>query len=238
MSLRDHLRKAASLIVELPPEEPSAPQPQSEATELPTSDANLDALLAELENKAAPGPTKTVEEIVRDAAGPNLDQIEVDAATTAKLSLDGSVDFAAIYRQASLPATPFDAEQFLEMLSSLPQELPLDTKRSTVKVSLNALGKTTGTTPDTIVADASRKLAALASYLDSLGKLTNEQVAKAEQEIAEFQARIEERRKAIQSAQQLLFETTQRCTVESDRLDDVLEFFSLDVPPSKYASTP
>jgi hypothetical protein len=144
----------------------------------------------------------------------------------------------AIYRHASLPPAPFTAEQFLEMLSSLPQELPLDTKRSTVKVSLNALGKTTGTTPDTIVADASRKLAALASYLDSLGTLTKEQVAAAEQEIAELQARIEDRRKSMQAAQQLLFETTQRCTAESERLDDVLEFFSLDVAPSKYAENP
>ncbi len=231
MSLRESLRKAASLIVELPPEAPREEVVDS------TSDAHLDDLLAELENKAA-GPTRTVEEIVRDAEGPNLDQIQVDAGAAPELTADGSVDFEAIYRQASLPTTPFSAEQFLEMLASLPQELPLDTKRSTVKVSLNALGRTTGTTPDTIVADASRKLAALASYLDSLGALTKAQVATAEQEIADLQARIEDRRKAMQASQQLLFETTQRCTAETDRLDDVLEFFSLDVPPSKYAAIP
>src|SRR5688500_10229679 len=104
MSLRDSLRKAASLIVELPPEQPRAPKAPVAEGGISSSDSNLEALLAELENNAAPAQTRTVEEIVRNAAGPNLDQIQVDAASP-KLAADGNVDFEAIYRQASLPTS-------------------------------------------------------------------------------------------------------------------------------------
>lgn len=234
MSLRDSLGKAARLLFVLPPEEP---KPAPDSATVGETDGELDSLLAELGRKqeAPTAPTRTVEEIVREAAGPNLDQIRVDSSTTAALITDGVVDFGAIYTAAALPPAPFTAEQLLEMLTALPHELPLETRRSTVRVSLNALGKSMGATPDTIVADASRKLTALASYLDDLSKRTAAEVAAAEAEIVELQARIEARRQSIQSAQQTLFQTTQRCTAESDRLDDVLEFFSLDVAPSKYA---
>ncbi len=108
------------------------------------------------------GTAKTVEQIVRETEGPNLDAITVAAsASPPVMTADGATDFSAIYRQANLPAAPFTAEQMLEMLASLPQELPLDTKRQTVKVTLGAMGKAIGATPETIVADASRKLAAL-----------------------------------------------------------------------------
>src|SRR5262249_24560019 len=145
---------------------------------------------------------------------------------------EAAVDFPAIYAQAALPRAGFTAEQMLEMLASMPQELPLETKRATVKVCLNALGKSMGATPDSIVADATRKLAALNSYVENLDRQTGEFVKGAETEIATLQAQIEERRRAIQDAKMTLTQATQRCEAEGDRLDDVLEFFSLDVPPS------
>jgi hypothetical protein len=234
MSLRSTLRKAAGLLVELPPDPPGdAP---------PATAAELDQLLAELESNSPPppggpaGPTKTVEQIVRDAAGPNLDEIQVTASALAPVvAPDGKVDFSPIYQQSGLPASPFTAEQMLEMLTSLPPELPLDTRRQTVKVTLGAMGKTIGATPETIVTDASRKLAALAAYEERLTQETTEFVSAAELEIAALQAQIEQKRAAIQVARQKLDQTSRMCDSESDRLDEVLEFFSLDVPPSKYA---
>ena len=183
----------------------------------------------------APSPvaTKTAEQIVRDADGPNLEDIKVDVA---KANAGGPTNSAAIYSAAKLPPAPFAAEQMLDMLASLPAELPLDTKRQTVKVTLGALGKTMGATPETIVADASRKIAALAAYVEHLSKRTDGFVADGEREIATLQAQIEEKRKAIANARQELTRALQLCDAESDRLDDVLEFFSLDVPPSKYAA--
>jgi hypothetical protein len=236
MALRDTLRKAAGLLVELPPGAESLP-PKAGG---PTTAAEVDRLLAELgdtEGGAAAGATKTVDQIVREAPGPNLDEIKVaDASLEPIVGGDGKADFGPIYRQSGLPPAPFTAEQMLEMLASLPPELPLDTKRQTVKVTLNAMGKTIGATPETIVADASRKLAALTAYMDHLTKETADSAAAAQQEITALQAQIEEKRRSIETAQQKQAQMRQLCDAESDRLDDVLEFFSLDLPPSKYAA--
>jgi hypothetical protein len=185
---------------------------------------------------AEAGPTKTVEQIVQDTEGPKLDEITLPAGNLPSLKTqDGKTDFALIYKQAHLPDSPFTAEQMLDMLNSLPQELPLDTKRQTVKVTLTSMGKTLGVTPETIVADASRKLSALNAYVEQLTKQTTEFVSSAEKEIADLLARIEEKRSAILAAKNQQSESTKLCSAESDRLDDVLEFFSLDVAPSKYA---
>src|SRR5262245_26620185 len=203
MGLKDALRKAAGLIVELPPEEPSPA--------VPAGDSSADQLFAELEKKAGPAPTKTVEQILQESQGPNLDEVRVpSSAATVSVAPDGTIDFAAIYSQANLPPATFTAEQMLDMLGSLPQELPLETKRQTVKVALNALGKTMGATPESIVADATRKLAALNSYIENLNKQTGDFVATAEAEIAGLQAQIEERRKAIQDGKVKLMSATQR----------------------------
>jgi acyl transferase domain-containing protein len=238
------MRKAAELVVELPPEEP----PNSEET-LPNpmgtvASSATDKMWAELERAAQnrpqtppeSPPTKTVEQIVREEPGPNLDQIKVTSAPLPQVvAADGTINYAAIYQAANLPAVPFTAEQVLEMITALPTELPLEIKRQTLRVSINAIGKTIGATPENIVADASRKLAALAAYTEHLSQLTGEFTSKAELKIAGLQAQIEETRKAISAAQQKQAQETQACTNESNRLDDVLEFFSMDVPPSKYA---
>ena len=79
MALRDTLRRAAGLLVELPPEE-AASKPGASAAE-------LEELLAELDSGSSSsgrGKTKTVEQIVTDTEGPNLDEIEAKAAATAR----------------------------------------------------------------------------------------------------------------------------------------------------------
>jgi gas vesicle protein len=234
MALRDALRKAAGLLVELPPE--TAP-PQGKATA-----AEVSELLAELESgskpvQSKPGPTKTVDQIVREAEGPNLDEIgSLTTSSAPAVGADGKVDFGPVYAQSDLPVAPFTAEQMLDMLSSLPPELPLDTKRQTVRVTLEAMGRSLGATPETIVADASRKLAALTAYAEQLSTETASFVAATEQEVSALQAQIEEKRQAALAAQRKQEEAQQLCDAESERLDDVLEFFSLDVPPSKYAA--
>ena len=100
------------------------------------------------------------------------------------------------------------------------------------------MGRSIGATPETIVADASRKLAALAAYTDNLSKQTAETISAAQREIADLEAQIGEKRRAMTGAQEQLAQALQVCHAESDQLDDVLEFFSLDVPPSKHSGTP
>ncbi len=240
MGLHDALRKAAGLLVELPPEEPEPVAAPAPGEDLDAKLAAVDARLKGLQagGPVPPAPTKTVEQIVRDAPGPNLDQIRVAPEPDdepAPAAAGGPSDFAPIYKRAGLPETPFTAEQMLDMMASLPADLPIEVKRQTVKVTLGALGKSIGATPETIVADASRKLAALASYSEALGKHTTEVISRTNFEIAALQAQIEEKRKAIQAAQAKNARITEACNAESGRLDDVLEFFSLDVPPSRHA---
>ena len=213
MDMRAKLRKAAGLFVNLPDEEPSARD----------------------EEREMPAP-RTVEQLARDTAGPNLDEIHFSAASGAlPVMAQGAVDFAQIYAQAGLPETPFTAEEMVGMLHSLPAELPLAMKRQTVNVTLNAMGKSIGATPETVVLDASRKLAALTAYTDGLAQQTTHLISTTEQEIADLQAQIEAKRQVIVAGQENLANALQACHAESDRIDDVLEFFSLDVPPSRHS---
>jgi len=191
--------------------------------------------------KVGGGDAKTIADIVRDSDGPNLDEINVSAggeATPSFFGADGSIDFPALYQHANLPVAPFTAEQTIDMLASLPENLPLEVRRQTVAVTVGAMGKAIGATPDSIVADASRKLAALASFEQNFSKQAAEFVAAANFEIAELEKQMKEKREAITDAQTKQADVTRRCEAEADRLDDVLEFFSLDVAPSRHAATP
>lgn len=219
MDIAEKLRKAAGLFVELPADKAVAHASYDIGAEPP------------------PIPSRTVEQIVRESEGPNLDEIQVlHQAAPAFVTSGGQADFGAIYAQAGLPTVPFTAEQMRDMLNSLPAELPLPMRRQTMKVTLDALGKTVGATADGIVADASRKMAALAAYAGGLSQQTKAQTTQTEQEIAALEAQIQEKRQAVARSQATLTEAVQRCNAESDHLDDVLEFFSLDVPPSKHGA--
>jgi hypothetical protein len=246
MALRDVFKKAAGLIVEIPDEGPALPsRPAMQEAEKAFDE--LGRLAARSKQQAAsssrpPNPakttvkTKTVEDIVRESPGPNLDEIKpAGAAKPPAITPEGTLDFQAIYQQSSVPSVQFTAEQLLDMLESLPKELPVDTKRQMVKVSLDAMGKAIGASPESIVADASRKLAALTGFVESLSTQTDQFVSSTQMEIATLQAQISEKTKAIESARQKVKQVEEGCESEADRLDDVLEFFSLDIPPSKYA---
>lgn len=257
MSLRDTLKKAASLIVEFDegaPPPPAASNTQHvtirpEGTHEPKGEMDdLDARLAAgrkaMEDLAAgrtssspagqaPVSSKTVEQIVQDSQGPNLDQISV--ANAPPPAPDGTVNFGSIYQAAGLPAVPFSAEQMIDMLQSLPAELPLEMRRQTVKATLASMGKAIGATPETIVADTSRKLAALSAYVDDVTHKTADFAASANLEIAALEKQIADKRQAIGTIQARQAQVVQACTREADRLDDILEFLSLDVAPSKHA---
>jgi len=185
---------------------------------------------------AAAPATRTVEQLVRQSPGPNLDEINPTAHPDIPV-IDGSgaVSFPAIYKLANLPSSPFSAEQVLELLSKLPAELPIEAKRATVNATVNAMAQATGVTADAIVADASRKLAALAAYAKSYADQASQFITKADAEITALQAEIEQKKRAIDDAKGKQSQMVHACTGESDRLDEVLEFFSLDVHPSKYA---
>ncbi len=264
MSLRNVMRKAAGLLVEMPEDAAELGVPLSGSKSPDTSDystrpaPDIDELLA-----AVRGPkddkigspvqkpaTATATQVAQSGPGPNLDQIKNAAAgaagsgassgdgkteKTAVIGADGKVNLPVIYEAAGVPSTNFSAEQALEIINSLPTDLPLEVRRQTVKATLGAIGRTIGATPQTIVGDATRKVAALEAYLESFSKKSEEFTKKVEADIATLEAQIGEKRKAIESAQRRVAELSKFCDQEAERLDDVLEFFSLDVGSSKYA---
>jgi hypothetical protein len=234
MRIGDTLKKARDLFVEVDDDSAAtlndkpwnvmdATEPEKPATGPVTASPAV----------SLPKTTKTVDQIVRESPGPNLDDIK-PAATPQQpvISQDGRVNFPAIYGLANLPTSPFTAEQVLEVLNSLPAELPLESKRATLKVTLDAMGKALGVTPESIVADASRKLAALSAYAHSYSDQAGQYMEKCKQEIARLEGEIEARKKGIEDATSKQATMTESCTAESDRLHEVLQFFSVSIPPS------
>jgi hypothetical protein len=236
------LKKVANLVVEVQ-DEPEMPPPGPASAKGPGD--KFDDSWAKLEAEVKQQGTKqtTVEQLVKQAPGPNLDQVKVPvqpdpaAPETAMpvVQPDGKVDFGPVYQAAKLPAVPFTAEDALALIGTLPPELPLETKRQTVKVTLSAMGKTVSVSPQGIVTDAALKLAALQSFSDGIAKQATDYISLASLDIANLEAKIAERKRGIEGAKAKQAEVAKLCADEAARLDDVAEFFSLDVPPSKYA---
>lgn len=223
MSIKNILRKAAELVVELPE---AAPEPEPIFSE-PISDPVA---------KSQPVVTKSVAQIAKEMPGPSLDQVKIkEEKEDAVLAPGGHVDFAAVYTRAGLTPVAFSAEQALEVIASLPAELPLEVKRSTVHATLSAMGKAMGVNTEAVLADAGRKVAALSAYEDYLTHQSQQFVAGLELKIADLEAQIATHKSGIEKTNQLLASAVEKCTAETDRLDDVLEFFTLDQSPSKNA---
>ena len=129
------LKKVASLVVEVPDDEP-APDvaPVAASADPKASDAKFDDSWSKLEQEVAqkaPAQT-TVEDLVKKAAGPNLDQVQVPvkgdgagmAAVMPIVQADGKVDFSPVYQSAKLPVVPFAAEDALALIATLPASCP------------------------------------------------------------------------------------------------------------------
>lgn len=214
MRINETLKKAAGLIFEI--EDPT-----------PTHNPETEA----------PRIQKSAEQILKDTAGPELSEVKAAAPENVQpIRPDGTVDFDAIYRMAQIPTSPFGADQVLEILKSLPSDLPIESRRATVRVTLQAMQATSGISAEGVVADTTRKLASLASYLESFSGQVDEFQTRTAGEIARLTAeiaRIQESSAQAVAKRELLVAA---CESESDRLDDVLEFFSLDTGTSKFAN--
>ena len=147
-------------------------------------------------------------------------------ATPAPVEGSDRVDFQVIYRKAGLPTVSFTAEETIGMIGSLSPELPPHTKRHTVLVTLGAMGRAIGATPETICEDGVRKRAALASKVARTNAETHEFTTTAERDIAGLQAQIAEKQAGITGAKHRQALIVEACTSESDRLGEMLEFFS------------
>lgn len=196
-------------------------------------------------------PRETVEEIAHRLPGPDLDKVKVPVTpamapmntvqeTPASpvepvVGPDGTISYQAIYKMANLPEVPFTAEQILELFQTLPADLPLESKRATVRLTLGAMAKNMGVSTEQLVTDASRKLAALASFSETYSAQASEYIEKSTLDILQLEDQIKVKQAGIEAARSKQQAMENACAREADRLDDVLEFFSLDVTPSKHA---
>lgn len=216
MSIKRILRKAAELVVEMP-------EQAEDTTHFESSQP----------------ATKSVEQIVRDTPGPNLDEIKIPEPepTTASTPAApaGQVDFVSVYAKAGLTPSPFSAEQAWDVINSLPPELPLDARRATVQATLSAMGKAMGVNTETVIADAGRKVAALSAYEDVLTHQAKTYTGAIESKIAGLEREIAMYKTEIEQTQAMLASAIEKCDAESAKLDDVLEFFSLDQGVSRNA---
>ena len=221
MSLKNALHRAAGLFVEMPDQ----PSPAFDPIE-PTMPAAI----------PTPAPTKprTVEDVVKQAPGPNLDQIQTpaDTAKSPPYSSDGVPDFKTIYERSGVPAVPFGADEALQVINSLPSDLPMDVKRKTVGATLSAMGKAMGVTTDSVVADSSRKIAALHSFTEQLTAQTNQYQAMIEQKIGDLKKQISDCEAQHAEATAKLDKVVKACEAEGARVEDVLHFFTTDSPSS------
>jgi len=219
MKIKNLMSKAVGLFVET--------EPGTDAPEEGTDSLVLDA---------APVTPRTIEQIVAAAPGPKLEEIQVPKESAEQpIAVGGKPDFNRIYNQAGVPVVAFGANEVLDVIHSLPADLAIDVRRKAVQSTLGAMGKAMGVSTESVVTDATRKLKALESYSDKLQLRAEEFAAATEASIAELEKQIAAHRQTLDENKQLLADAIAACEAESDRIDDILEFFSLDISPSKNA---
>ncbi|MBI3945783.1 MAG: hypothetical protein HY321_07680 [Armatimonadetes bacterium] len=206
MSLKRFLRSVAGVVVELSPEDEGESPRQV-----------------------------TLEDVVREAPGPNLDQVAFETLPEATRA-DGGVDRQRIYAEAGVQpldaedARLLTAEEVIEKLRVLPETMPLEQRRQTIGMILEALGQS----PRDILADAAIKIEALAAYEDAHERQVARQSQQTEQEIAALMAQIEEKRQALQSARVRHQQVAAECEAEAERLKRLTEMFA----PARTAGAP
>jgi hypothetical protein len=134
---------------------------------------------------------------------------------------EGVVDFDRIYSHQGHKLPSFTAEQAMNMLTSMPRDLPLKVKRVTVRATLDAIGSVVGATPKDIVADALAKKEHLETYLGDMEEQADGEFERLQQEIAERQA-------ALKDAQRKREWARDAVRSRLDVLDQVTAFFDYD----------
>ncbi len=139
---------------------------------------------------------------------------------------DGLVSFERVYEQAGVPVVPFTAEQALDMLRNMPPGVSDDSRQQIINVTLSALGRSVGGTPEAIVADATRKQAALTAFRQARGDALADLTTAAEARIAELRREIEKGQAVVEQAKRQYEALARGCSDEEARLDTVVDFFS------------
>ena len=205
-------KRALKAVVEIkdpPPPLPPEPVPQSSWDE-------LDGALKMQERREERQRLNSVPVAASPAAdsGPS----PVDA--------DGLINFDLLYTQAGVLTVPFTAEQALDMLSHMPAGVSEEARQQVINVTLAALGRSVGGTPEAIVADATRKQAALQKFRQTRGDQLVELTSAADGRIADLQSEIAKSQDMIEKAKRQYQILSDACAAEATQMDKVVDFFS------------
>ena len=215
--------KAVVEIKEPPPPPPPEPIPQAAYDE-------LDGALKIQERREArmrlnPAPTPPAPQDLGQDLGLDGQDSPVDA--------DGLINFERLYQQAKVVTVPFTAEQALDMLHNMPPGVSDDSRQQIINVTLSALGRSVGGTPEAIVADAVRKQAALQEFRRTRGEQLADLTSTAEARIADLQREIAQSQAVIEKAKHQYETLSEGCRAEESRLDTVVDFFSETPAPPR-----
>lgn len=206
--------KAVVDIKDPPPPPPPEPVPQASWDE-------LDGALKMQERREA-------RQRLNPVTPPVMPFVPADGSEESPVDADGLVNFDALYKQAGVLTVPFTAEQALDMLSHMPAGVSEEARQQVINVTLAALGRSVGGTPEAIVADATRKQAALYSFRQTRGDQLVELTSAAEGRIADLQKEIEKSQGIIEKAKRQYQTLTDSCAAQEAQLDKVVDFFSQD----------
>jgi len=140
----------------------------------------------------------------------------------------GEVDFDQLYQQAGITSEgKFTVEKALEMIRKYPGDMPLETKRVSARIALEAMGKTS----KEVLTDAAEKVQALDAYVETGSKEVQTCNSEADTRIAELQKQIEDWKnvKAAKNLQQEQLEAA--CKGRAEDIRQVIDFFTPDVAP-------
>ncbi len=199
--------KAVVEIKEPPPPPPPEPIPQAAYDELD-------------------GALKIQERRERQRLNTVPSPIVPAAEKSSPVDADGLVDFERLYAQAGVPVVPFTAEQALDMLHNMPGGVSEAARQQVINVTLAALGRSVGGTPEAIVADATRKQAALQQFRQTRGDQLADLTTAAEARLAELQREIAKNQAMMEAAKTQYAHLSEHCQSEEARLDTVVDFFS------------
>jgi len=172
-----------------------------------------------------------------NAAGPS-DSAEATlaelSATSDPMNLiadDGSINFDAVFIRTEVPrSSTFTAEQALNMLLSMPSDLPLRVKRLTVKATLDAVGQAVGATPADIVADAERKKGGLNQYIEELEARAEASRIEKEEEMDRLRTLITDIESSIKATTKKKNEAIVATRNRMEQFDQVVAFFAASEP--------
>ena len=208
MGLLKHLKSAASLFVETPSE---PPKPELKSDDVPSLD-DIDLALPP-------------EAQLRRGAAANSGVSRAASATTLGEKLpDSELDFAELYAHFGIVRAAFSAEQLAQIIANLPDELDADGRRETVRAVLGAL-EAQGVTPEKVVADATRKIAAINAAIGQIEARANENVENLEARIADLQQQLDAARREIIETRTRQSRLKHECEDKLGQMTTTREFF-------------